>query len=77
MLRLIVRTDDCGAAANVGGAVDTSFRTFDIAAPDVEALLRACPPGTTYCTRQVIGVEVIGPEPESLAIQTTADTAKF
>lgn len=40
MIRLVVRTDDAGMAANVGGNVDTSYKTFDVDLPEVEAFLR-------------------------------------
>lgn len=56
MLRVIVRTDDAGMACNVGGAVNSSFKTFDISAPEVEAFLRASQ--GTYGQRQVVGVEI-------------------
>ena len=66
-LRIIVRQTDCGDAANVGGDVHTSFRTFDIKAPEVEAWLcqHEQVKGPNYITRQVVGVEVRGNEEPS------------
>ena len=39
MIRLIVRIDDATMAANVGGAVQTTYRTFDIEHTEIERLL--------------------------------------
>lgn len=61
MIRVIIRTDDAGMAANVGGAVETTFRTFDIHHVELEAFLRE--PKTKkwqYSQRQVIGVSLTG-----------------
>lgn len=56
MLRIIVREDYAGMAIHVGGSVLTTFKTFDIEHPELEALLRAeVPHGHT----QVTGVEVL------------------
>lgn len=60
-LRVIVETCDAGMAANVGGSVHRTLRTFDIEAPELEAFLRerfSISPAPSYCHRQVIGVEV-------------------
>lgn len=64
MLRIIVRTDDASMAVNVGGAVHTSFRTFEIDAPELEAFLRE-PTGKnwSYAGRHVIGIELAPPTP--------------
>jgi len=70
-LRVVVRTDDAGMAANVGGSVLSEFKTFDIDAPELEAFLREytdrSKTGTCYWHRQVIGAEVIAipPAPET------------
>lgn len=40
MIRLVVRIDDAAMAANVGGAVHTTYRTFDIEHDEIERLLR-------------------------------------
>jgi hypothetical protein len=47
-------------AANVGGAVHTDHRTFEVDLPELEAFL-AEPKrhNWTYTQRQVIGVEVV------------------
>jgi len=58
VIRLIVRTNDFGAAANVGGPVNVTFQTFDVGAPILEAFLRA-KDGDLYCRREVVGVEVL------------------
>lgn len=59
MLRIVVRTDDAAMAANVGGAVKTEYRTFEIEAPELEAFLRE-PTGKnwSYVERQAIGIEL-------------------
>lgn len=58
MIRLIVREDNCGMAANVGGDVHTTYKTFDVDLPDLEAYLRV---KETWTERRLIGVEL--PEP--------------
>lgn len=58
MLRLIIRTDDFGAAANVGGNASTTFRTIDIDAPEAEAFLRQVE-DWAYCNREVVGAELL------------------
>ena len=59
MIRIIVRTDNAGMAVNVGGSVETLWRTFDVSLPELEAFLRH-PGGTqTYTHRQVTGVELL------------------
>lgn len=55
MLRIVVRTDDGGMACNVGGAVHTELKTFDIHAPEIERYLAQSV--GTYGQRQVVGVE--------------------
>lgn len=56
MLRVIVKDTDGGRACNVGGDVVVSYRTFDIAAPEVEAHLRN---QGSYSDSQVVGVELL------------------
>lgn len=56
MIRLIVRSTNVGAAANVGGPVDIGFKTFDIEAPELESYLSI---NQAYLSREVIGVELI------------------
>jgi hypothetical protein len=56
-IRVIVRTDDAGQAANCdGGKVATTFKTFDIENLVLEAYLRE---ESSYSQRQVIGVELL------------------
>jgi hypothetical protein len=55
-LRLIVKRDDAGMAANVGGSVLSTFASFDVEIPELEKLLTNA---TTYTHAQVIGVEVL------------------
>lgn len=57
MIRLIIRIDDAGMAANVGGAVLTEYRTFDLDAPEIEAALSAAA-GKSYTHAQIVGAEV-------------------
>ena len=37
MLRIVIRSDDAGMAANVGGAVETTYRTMLIRLPHIKA----------------------------------------
>lgn len=57
MLRIVVRTDDAGMAANVGGSVLTTIKTFDIEHPEIERLLRQ--EGRQYVHSQVVGIELL------------------
>lgn len=57
MIRIIAQRDDAGMAASVGGNVLTSFKTFDVEVPEIEAWLCYEPNG--YSHAQVIGIEVI------------------
>lgn len=69
MIRLIIRDTDYGAAVNVGGGVETLFKTFDVELPaDVEAYLREftderdrllAEKKNIWWNREVIGVEVL------------------
>jgi hypothetical protein len=67
-LRVIVRTDDAGMPANVGGSVLSEFKTFDIDVPELESFLREytdrSKTGTCFWQRQIIGVDVL-PAPET------------
>jgi hypothetical protein len=60
VIRIIVRSSDCGAAANVGGPVYTDYRTFDVDIPELEEFLRE---QRTYLVREVVGVEVLERKP--------------
>ena len=57
MIRVVVQTCDAGMAANVGGSVHSSIRTFDVEAPELERWLRQ--DSGVYVHRQVTGVECI------------------
>lgn len=61
MIRVIVREQDRTGAVHAGGDADTSFRTFVIEAPELEAWLSG-PKPEGYITRQVMGVEVVPSE---------------
>lgn len=61
MLRIVIQTTDCAAAANVGGPVCLETKTFDVCLPEVEQYLKAHQT-TNYSNRQVIGVEILGGE---------------
>lgn len=58
MIRLICRNIDVGAAANVGGPVNVSHKTFDIRNTEVEAWLKEAQ-GQMYQTREVSGAELL------------------
>jgi len=60
MIRLIVRIDDAGMAANVGGPVQTTYRTFDIEHPELEEALQSF--NLNY--RSIVGAEIVKAEPE-------------
>ena len=55
-LRIICREVDDGAAANIGGPVHTTMKTFLIEAPEVEAYLAFV---QNYSHREVIGVGLV------------------
>lgn len=60
MLRLIIRTDDAHMAANAGGAVLTTYQTFDVDLPDVERALRDGGRNEgSFRHRQLVGCELI------------------
>jgi len=59
-LRIIIRTDDAGMAANVGGAVHTSLRSFETEWAELEAFLREpAAKKWTYTQRQTVGIELV------------------
>lgn len=60
-MRFICRETDCAAAANVGGPVNTTFRTF-VTADSVETWLRL--DSGRYVTRECIGVELVDTQQE-------------
>ena len=55
-LRIIVRFDDAGMAANVGGSVYTEFKTFDVDAREVEEFLAKHNGSLQHA--HIVGVEV-------------------
>lgn len=61
MLRLIVRIDDAAMAAHVGGYPQTTYRTFDISHPVIEALLRGGGSNSQneFSYRTLVGAELI------------------
>lgn len=69
MIRLIVRVDDAAMAANVGGQVHSTYRTFDVDLPEVEEFLRAASrPNFDY--RTITGAEIVEP------LKETSDVAR-
>lgn len=67
MIRVTVQTDDAAMAANVGGSVHSSYRSFDIDAPELEAFLQE--KIGTYAHRQVVGWELRNALAQSPSIQ--------
>lgn len=64
MIRLIVRIDDATMAANVGGAVHTTYRTFDIEHPEIEKLLTTSGvKPDQFCYATLVGAAAITKEP--------------
>lgn len=57
MIRIVVQRSEAGMAANVGGPVHTSVKTFDLDAPEFEAYMRA--ERGTYEDKMVVGVEIL------------------
>jgi hypothetical protein len=58
MIRIIVRSDNAGMAANVGGSVLTTFTSFDVDLPELEDALNIAKTNS-YAHAQVVGVEVL------------------
>ena len=56
MLRIIVRITDIAAAANIGGPVDITYKTFDVNLAEIETYIAR---KHQYSYREVVGVEVI------------------
>ena len=58
MIRIIVQTDDASMAANVGGNVLTTCKSFEIDAPALEQFLaEQGKENSLYVQRQIIGWE--------------------
>lgn len=66
VIRIIVRNDDAGMAANVGGPVHSTFKSFDVSLPELEVHLREpTREKWTYTERRVIGIELLPNTTES------------
>jgi hypothetical protein len=67
MVRILVKTDNAGMAANCGGSVLSTFESFDVDNPALEAALRITDitEKMGYTHAQVIGAELL---PASSAI---------
>lgn len=59
MIRIVVRCDDAGMAANVGGAVHTEWKTFEVHDANLEAYLKEN--SRTYVQAQIVGAEIVEP----------------
>ena len=61
MIRIIVRIDEASMAAHVGGSPQTTYRTFDIDNPQIEALLRGGGANNQneFSYRTLVGAELI------------------
>lgn len=57
MIRIVCHEADAEMAANVGGPVQQSYKTFEFDLPQLESWLLGV--YATYKSRQVIGVEVL------------------
>jgi hypothetical protein len=70
MIRIVIQTQNCNAAAHVAGAAAVQeFATFDVSAPEVEQFMAKS--SNTYETKQFVGVELLpngGPHPEPQAL---------
>ena len=64
MLRIICVQSDCAAAANVGGPVEVSHKTFDIECDAAEEWLKEVRQAS-YVNRSVAGVEVLPETPHN------------
>jgi len=56
VIRLICRESDVGAAANVCGPVNVTYKTFDLDLPEVEAWLRKT---EMYIAREMVAAELL------------------
>lgn len=63
MIRLVVRTDDANQAAHVGGAVQVTYKTFDVELPEVEAFIdEVREKKWQFTSRQIVGFEMLEKE---------------
>ena len=58
MIRIVVIESDYGAAANIGGPVETTPHTFEIDHPEIERLLGN---RGKYTTVEIMGAEIFSP----------------
>lgn len=58
VLRITVRTDDAEMAFNVGGAVHTGYRSFDIELPNHIAEF-VTKPAKGFVQRQIVSTEIV------------------
>ena len=58
MIRILAKDDDATMAANIGGSVLSTYRTFDVDLPEVEAWLISRQ-GNAYAQAQIIGWELL------------------
>jgi hypothetical protein len=65
-LRIIVRTDNAIHSVHLGTPVVTTFRTFEIDAPEVEQFLNqgGSNEDGTFLLRQIVGVEEVRRSPQ-------------
>lgn len=59
MIRILVRVENAGMAANVGSSVESTYKSFDVDIPEMEKYLRAA--SENYCNASVVGVELLEP----------------
>ena len=63
MIRITVVTTDACRAANVGGPVEVSYRSFDSEAPELEAFMAERDGWSanvkSMCDRTIVGVELL------------------
>lgn len=59
MIRIVIQEDDAGMAANVGGCVKSTCKTFDVDLPEVEAYLsEPQQKGWRFTQRSLVGIEL-------------------
>jgi hypothetical protein len=58
VIRIVAKKDNAGMAANVGGSVISTIKTFDVEIPELELYLNSCGKDG-YSHVQVVGVEVL------------------
>lgn len=65
MLRIICCENEHTHAVHVGGPADIRYRSFDVAAPEVEEWLDAFEhdKSRSYNVRSIVGIERFNPQP--------------